>query len=185
MIMAVVACTAAISQASAYNWKTAAAATGGTICLPGTTTALNGGTGYLFYASAAETVFDAWKGGTALASISGSLDNSPITTAGGIGAKTGDGVIDVDVAHLDAFFAVEQTIAGQKYLFISEAAGVDAKSVGAASISFKAKAASSAAAKDLNAGYNGAGWYTAVPEPTSGLLLLLGVAGIALRRRRA
>ena len=33
----------------------------------------------------------------------------------------------------------------------------------------------------------GAGWYStsAVPEPTRGLLLLLGVAGLALRRRRA
>ena len=27
--------------------------------------------------------------------------------------------------------------------------------------------------------------YTAVPEPTSGLLLLLGVAGLALKRKRA
>lgn len=43
---------------------------------------------------------------------------------------------------------------------------------------------SKAAALDAAKGYTGAGWY-AVPEPTSGLLMLVGLAGLALRRRRA
>ena len=34
-------------------------------------------------------------------------------------------------------------------------------------------------------GTAGSGTFTAVPEPTSGLLMLLGMAGLALRRRRA
>ncbi len=36
-------------------------------------------------------------------------------------------------------------------------------------------------------GWQGAGWYTtsSVPEPTSGLLLLLGMAGLALKRKIA
>ena len=40
---------------------------------------------------------------------------------------------------------------------------------------------------DPKNGYTQAGWYqaAAVPEPTSGLLLLLGVAGLALKRKRA
>lgn len=40
---------------------------------------------------------------------------------------------------------------------------------------------------DLTFAYSAAktGTFTAVPEPTSGLLMLLGMAGLALRRRRA
>ena len=34
-------------------------------------------------------------------------------------------------------------------------------------------------------GTAGSGTFTAVPEPTSGLMLLLGVAGLALKRKRA
>ena len=47
--------------------------------------------------------------------------------------------------------------------------------------------ATAAGTFDASAGYSGAGWYSAaaVPEPTSGLLLLLGMAGLALRRKQA
>lgn len=47
--------------------------------------------------------------------------------------------------------------------------------------------ASKATFADTTTTYAGAGWYgaAAVPEPTSGLLMLLGMAGLALRRRRA
>ena len=39
---------------------------------------------------------------------------------------------------------------------------------------------------DITTGAIGTGdWATVAPEPTSGLLLLIGVAGLALRRRRA
>ena len=56
------------------------------------------------------------------------------------------------------------------------------------SIEFAAETtASKATFADTTTTYSGAGWYqaAAVPEPTSGLLMLLGMAGLALRRRRA
>lgn len=53
-----------------------------------------------------------------------------------------------------------------------------------ASLSFNNISASSKLSFDATAGYSAAGWYGAVPEPTSGLLMLLGMAGLALRRKR-
>ena len=59
--------------------------------------------------------------------------------------------------------------------FTSDVKGATGSDVGATSIVFGNQA---------SATQNASNW-AAVPEPTSGLLMLLGMAGLALRRRRA
>ena len=71
-------------------------------------------------------------------------------------------------------------------MFISNVADALYDSVtGEATVSLGSLSAISKTTFDAAAGSQGAGWYAAVPEPTSGLLILLGVAGLALKRKRA
>ena len=68
-------------------------------------------------------------------------------------------------------------------IYISDSLAVTVSGTGNTNFSF-ANNESRAALKQAADGYAGGGWY-AVPEPTSGLLLLLGMAGLALKRKRA
>ncbi len=179
--LTVVACAAVVNAAS-FNWKTSAT---GKVYEAGTTTLLASGTAYLFNAGSVTqaSVLSAFAAGTDLATLA-YLDSSSIS-AGAIAAKTtASDYITIDATagtSVQAFFA---TIVDDS-IFISDVASGTAKDVGVTTISLNAKAASQVAAMDLSSGYSTAGWYTAVPEPTSGLLMLLGMAGLALRRRRA
>ena len=84
---------------------------------------------------------------------------------------------------MEAFFAIVQ----DDYVYISNSRSAATADVGTATFSFLPQSASSTKVFDSTMAYSTAGWYgtAAVPEPTSGLLMLLGMAGLALRRRRA
>ena len=186
MIIAAAMAMAVSANAASYVWKTAAS--GGVVLLPGSTpTPLASAQAYIFAAGQEETIFNAFRDGTLDLSTAGALDNSPIATSQ-IKAKT-DNPFTYS-GDINAFIAVLTKIDGKDALYISPTASApDPQGTGYETINIKAQATSSLAATtiDKTSSWGGqAGWYTqAVPEPTSGLLLLLGVAGLALRRRRA
>ena len=109
----------------------------------------------------------------ALATGAGTIgSNSRITGASSTYATTTDGSVYFVVFANDKMYVSGTTDA------IYDALQQEATA------SFASITASSKLDFDAAEGYSAAGWY-AVPEPTSGLLMLLGFAGLALRRRRA
>lgn len=82
------------------------------------------------------------------------------------------------------FFVVALDVSNNG-VYMSEIADANIYAVGEAEVRFSHDAAYENAAFQPGAQVSDAGWYTAAPEPTSGLLLLLGMAGLALKRKIA
>ena len=172
IIAAAIVCVAAISQAATVNWGVSG------VKASGDAAPTAGWAVMAFYT-------EAGAGSAAIESAiasktAGSLafDAKAIT----VSMKKGKyGPADVDVAGLDTsktydfYFVVFNDADATKatdYVIVSDLnktySGMDAKFKGTGDFS------------------TSPAWQpTSVPEPTSGLLMLLGVAGLALRRRRA
>ena len=189
MIAAAIVCAAAMSQAAAFNWQSNNASTYGVIFNgDGTTTKA-----YATYGAAALYMFDAatYSQATALADFADpkkSVDTSKAVATTVLNAQSKITAKAFDYGSqgstYDFYFVA---LLGDDKIFISSlqedklnpTSGTTALTYG------DLGSTSKPAALDATGGFQGAAVYQAVPEQTSGLLLLLGVAGLALRRRLA
>ena len=182
MIILAAIAMAGATQAASFTWKTY---TGQYVYEAGTSEKLGGATAYLFdsaVVSQATLLTALFAEGEDKKSITDfTAMSSATTTSAGAVSSTSFEAGNVGTT-INAYFAI---VDGDN-VFISSTASATGQETGAAQFQFKSlNTASKAEAVEFNGTVSGAGWYTAVPEPTSGLLMLVGLAGLALRRRRA
>ena len=194
MALGVVALAATV-QAATFRWYNSAA-----IAAAGdSTTDVTSGTVYLFSGSGQSALLtgyiEAIAGGTSAADyLSGATG---FVGTGTLASGTTFSATTVPSASITSGRAVwtettsdtsrnyYQVLVSGDNIYISDTLAASVKTTGNSNIAF-GNDESLAAIKDSASGYAGGGWYTtAVPELTSGLLMLLGMAGLALRRKRA
>lgn len=178
--------TTACASAATINWQ----ASKGYLYAAGTETKITTGDAYLMLVTSSYTQSDLVSAfvaakGNAAATISAMTASGALATGTGtIGANariSGSSTYNFS-SDITAYFVVFNS---NNMYVSSEASGLYDSVSSSSDMSFAAMSTSSkAAALDATKGYTSAGWY-AVPEPTSGLLILVGLAGLALRRRRA
>ena len=180
MIAAAIVCAAAMSHASTYMWNS-------------TVDMIMNNVGPAVVASATAYLI---VGDTQDSLVKAMTQSGYETTVAGMASDTGSVLAGkIDVAKHDIAATLTE---GQKayfvlftepnHMYVSELANVAWDNLNTTyKTGFGSQMmASLGATKQASGGYVGQGWYeaSAIPEPTSGLLLLLGVAGLALRRKQ-
>ena len=148
---------------------------------------LTSGTAYLVlstYAQSDLVSLFASNDGNAATTLTALQEKTQYLGTGAIGENarvTGSGTTSA-TDSITAYFVVFNG----NNMYISDTATSDYDGLAQAhDLTFGTSMTASSKALPSDGAYSGAGWYTAVPEPTSGLLMLLGMAGLALRRKRA
>ena len=180
MIAAAIVCAAAVSQAAMFNWASDkiykgdyanATVVGDQKIAADTTKTIAaspalGVLGYVINIYADDTMSEL------LGTTSGTIDKGAGYSATG------------KISLEDVSISVTDLSAEDSFYFTSNLSYNDGKDAWTKDLSGTGIIATSGNSL-LNVTTVGGNWYTPVPEPTSGLLRLLGVAGLALKRRRA
>ena len=178
---------AASAQAATFNWKW-------TSTLKDPTSTAFSGTVYLFNAQdySQQTILTAFLANPKSYALSGALDS--YATSNGKGPSVPPSIAEANIGtlresggekYVDYFYAATFTSGDDNYIFLTGTYNtmVQVSQDTAMSTSLSG---STVAPEDTSTIQSGKVWYSApsaIPEPTTGLLVLLGVAGLALRRR--
>lgn len=188
MVVAALA-LAASAQAATYNWKW-------TSTLKDPDAAAFSGTVYLFNAQdySQQTILTAFLANLGSYSLSGAIDS--YATSNGKGPSTPTDIPAANIGtlresgddkYVDYFYAATFKSGDDNYIFLSDTYNAVVQ-VSQDTLISSSLSGSTVAPEDTSTIQSGKVWYaapSAIPEPTTGLLVLLGIAGLALRRRRA
>ena len=183
IVTAAIVCAAAISQAATCSWKS------GTIHdYTGTTAAKDTVTAYLFTISQSD--YNSYIAMSAADLSKAIYEDFDTSSAAATKNSTGTGQANlsdtaVASAQYRAILYVDNVNDGY---YMGNVAAYTWSGSGTAAVGDLAATVGG----DIGGGSTATAWYhetapgpVPIPEPTSGLLMLLGVAGLALRRRRA
>lgn len=179
MVALVAVAFAAVAQAAAFNWTSSGTNASKTFYGSDTQTTIAGTMVYLFDA-AVVSQNDI---------ITGLRDNKTIGDFTSVKSQTLDAnsrltATEFSYGEAGPVYSYFMAIVQDDFVFVSNSVSAQGQSSATASVTFsgiKTQTQNNLGTAD----YSTAGWYQTVPEPTSGLLMLLGMAGLALRRRRA
>ena len=187
MIALVAIAVGMMAQAASYTWSTTGRLYDGS-GNTGSDYYVKGTTAYLMFASvvAQDTLVESYLSDATAAQSTVTSKKIASATVDSEGKISSNASYDT-TASQSAYFVIFN---GDK-MYVSAAAGAAYDALNPTdvkAIEFGAQTSvSKATFADTTTTFAGAGWYqaAAVPEPTSGLLMLLGMAGLALKRKRA
>ena len=192
IIAACAVAMAVCANAATTKWAITTGSSGA-VYNAGTTDVLAGTlTAYVFCAQTADTATTATVL-TQAALLTALRNGDAIGSLGAITSVTmTDGAIASTQFTTDAFATGKSTkmyfaVISDDDVYISGLGTKTSNATTPQTLTINPTTSSQAALNSFETAFGSAGWYATapVPEPTSGLLLLLGMAGLALKRKRA